>query len=165
MKSKTWILGAALMLSTGVLAWAGSPAGPRERVPLRERLGLSSEQAEQWQKMRSEQQKASVQRRADRQKLHIELRDLLAAPTLNEGAVRAKSRQLAELQATAMQERIEARLALRKLLTPEQIEKLRELRPGREAARERWRHRRGGRADDARDDERADDGADETFGH
>ena len=150
MMSKAWTLGTVLGLSTGLLAWAGSPEGPRRRVSLQERLGLSSEQSEQWQKLRSEQQKASAQRRADKQKLHIDLRDLLAAPTLDEGAVRAKARQLAELQSASVQERVEARLALRKLLTPEQVEKLRELRPERNVWRERghragWRVGVGGR--------------------
>lgn len=153
MTSKAWITGAALALGVGLPAWAGSPDGPRERVSLEERLGLSGEQAEQWRTLRSEQRKEAVQRRADVQKLHIELRELLSAPALDEGAVRAKARRFAELQSASVQARIEARLALRKLLTPEQAEKLRELRPERNARRERGRHRGGWRAGAGDNDE------------
>lgn len=157
MASKTWILGVALSLGAGLPAWAGSPAGPRERVSLRESLGLNDEQADQWQKMRAEQRETSAQRRADQRTLRVELRDLLAAPTLDEGAVRAKARRLAELRAAAVQERIEARLALRKLLTPEQVDRLRALGPEREALRERRRQRGRRQAPDAGEDEHADE--------
>lgn len=142
MTHKLGILSATLVLGTGLAAWAASPEGPRGRVTLPERLGLSSDQVDAWRKLRSDQQKASVQRRADRQKLQIELRDLLSAPTLDEAAVRAKARQLGELQAAAMRERVEGRLALRKLLTPEQAEKLRDAGLERQARRERWRRQR-----------------------
>lgn len=156
MARKTWILGTALTLCTSLTAWAGSPEDPRERLSLEERLELSREQAEEWHALRAEQEKAAVQRFADRRKLHIELRELLTSPTLNEGAVRAKARQLAELQAATTQQEIEARLALRKLLTPEQAERLRELKLDR-GPRHEPRRPRGRRAPHGAGDEGPDE--------
>jgi Spy/CpxP family protein refolding chaperone len=66
---------------------------------------------------------------------HQQLDDLLAAPTLDEEAVKAQTRRLNELQAGMTQARVEQRLALRQVLSEEQLEKMRALRSERQGKR------------------------------
>jgi hypothetical protein len=72
----------------------------------------------------------------------IELEEALDARTLDEKAVAAKQKALADLQVSALEARTNHRLALRRLLSPEQQEKMRQLMRRRFADR----GQRGGRA-------------------
>ncbi len=145
MRSMAWITGAALGVGLTAAAWAGSGEG-KHGAALAERLGLSSEQEAQWREQREARREAARAHRDESHALREQMRALLEAPTLDENAVRALARKQGELAAARSRARGEERLALRRLLTPEQLEKLRELRREHAGARHARRQlRRGGR--------------------
>ena len=106
----------------------GGPGGP-DLPKLKEQLGLSDAQLEQLRTLRMDQHKTQIRRRADQEIARLELHQLMTATTLDEKAVTAKVKELADLQTAALKARVDSHLALRKVLTPEQQKKLIELRP------------------------------------
>src|SRR5262245_4660765 len=98
---------------TAVLGVAGWTAAGEVRgvERLKQELGLSDAQVEQLHGLRAEQRKAAVQRRGQIQVARLELRELLEAQSVDEGAVRAKAKQLGDLQASAARAHAEAGLA------------------------------------------------------
>jgi periplasmic protein CpxP/Spy len=124
---------AALIAVTGV-ALAAAPEGPKpegprkerrfEKANLKEALGLTDAQVADLKRLRSEQEKKKIRQQADAKIARLELRELLLAQTVDEKAVRAKAKQVADLQATAASDRVEAMLALRKVVSAEQADKL-----------------------------------------
>lgn len=134
-KKALLVMGIGVLVGLGAAVWAADrpQAGP-DRERRLEELGLSQAQIDQLQELRSQERKAAVRRRADRAIARLELRDLLKADPVDENAVRAKVKQLATLEAAGAMARGEAALALRKIVSAEQAEKL---------LRERH-HRRGG---------------------
>ena len=138
MKKSVLIL-TGLLLSGGVAfaAWPGEgrPAqrahrggrGPGLGV-MKQELGLSDAQVTQIEKLRADQQKAAIRRRADVQVAQLELKELMAASTVDEKAVHAQVDKISALQAANMKARVEGQLAFRKVLTPEQVQKMKELR-------------------------------------
>ena len=99
---------------------------PRER--LKEALGLTDAQVASIENLMSGQRKAAIRQRADQQIARMELEELMRADALDEKAIDAKIRQLTELQAAALRARVEQRVAMRKVLTPEQFQKWRQMR-------------------------------------
>jgi Spy/CpxP family protein refolding chaperone len=176
-----------LVAATGV-AFAAAPGapgrpegpdgrrGPRMegRRDMKEALGINDAQAAELKKLRSEQQKKHVRHAADMRVAQMELRELLLAQTVDEKAVRAKAKQIADLHVAAANERVEAQLALRKVLNAEQAEKVMKAmgrRHGREGMRDGKRergqgkghgprHRRGPRAADGEQPEENGDASD-----
>jgi len=133
----------------GALAVAGSALsvgaqemrerGRAERVDpaaLRAELGLSDEQATQLRKMWAEGRKQAIRQRADLSIARIELRELTSAPVVDQKAIDAKVKAISDLEGARLKARTDQRLAMRRLLSPEQQEKMKEL------ARERRQHRR-----------------------
>jgi Spy/CpxP family protein refolding chaperone len=127
-----------LLLAVGVLAAGGAalaalpepypaPPGPNV-VRIQKELGLSDTQAGQLKKLWSDQRKANIRRRADMAIARLEMQELLDSPTVDEKALNLKVKELTDLQGAALRARVDAHLALRKLVTPEQLEKLRALR-------------------------------------
>jgi Spy/CpxP family protein refolding chaperone len=115
------------------------PAGPRgdrprlERKNMKEALGLTDAQAAELKKLRTDGEKRRIKTDADMKIARLELRELLLAPSVDEKAVRAKARQMADLQAAAANDRVESMLALRKVVSAEQAEKLMKHRHARPA--------------------------------
>jgi Spy/CpxP family protein refolding chaperone len=107
---------------------------------LQKELGLSDQQAGELKKMWSDERKESVRRRADLRIARMELEELLDAPTVDEKAVAAKVKAVTDLQAAELKSRTDRRLAVKRILTPEQQQKMKELR------REHARGAREGRA-------------------
>jgi len=140
-------LGFLAALGSGTAFVAAGERGPAQRTErLKQQLGLTDAQAEQLQSLRAETRKANIERRAQKQIARLELMDLLKAPVVDEAAVRAKARQLGDLQASAARARAEAGLALRKIVSPEQAASLLEMRSERQRARRANRGvRRGSR--------------------
>lgn len=101
---------------------------------VRERLGISPEQAANIQAQQSEFRKATIRDRADVQVKRLELRELLVAEKPDRTAIEQKLAQLNEVQFAMRKAAIEHRLARREMFTPEQREKMRhlfwEMRPG-----------------------------------
>ncbi len=122
-----------MMSGSGTLATTqpvGRGGGQQGPVALKQQLGLSDEQVAQLQKLRDDERKQAIRRRADIEIARIELREALAAPSADESLVTAKTKVLTDLQAGAVRARVEAQLALRKVLTKEQYTKLQQARPG-----------------------------------
>lgn len=124
-----------VLAAGGAAATAWSDQVPREArgfragpARLREALGLTDAQVEQIRKARMEQRKATIRRRADLQIARAELHELLQAP-MDERTVAAKVKELSDLQAAALRARVDGAMAFRKLLTPEQQQKLRGMGP------------------------------------
>lgn len=125
--------------------WHGE--GPNPAV-LKQELGLTDEQAAQVQKLHQERRTQAIRRRADIQIARIELEQALEAATIDEKVVAAKVQTLTQLQADAVKARVDQRLAVAKLLTPEQRQKMKELRQEHRGRRggERRQGRRAGPA-------------------
>lgn len=144
MRMRLWTTVGVLVVAGAVVAAAqGRPGregrpGPEVRpgrADLRAELGLSADQTAQIQKIRSEARKQAIRQRADLAVARLELRELMTAPTVDQKAVAAKVKEISDLQAASLKARTDEHLAMRRVLTPEQQEKMRQL------VRERWRER------------------------
>jgi Spy/CpxP family protein refolding chaperone len=129
-----------ILIAMGVLAAAGAVAaqqpGPGGRgrggpdpVRLQQALGLTEAQTEQLKKTWDEHARAGIRRRADMQIARMDLQSLLSAATVDEKAVTAKVAQIGELQLAQLRAQVDGRLAMRKILTPEQLKKFQQLKP------------------------------------
>jgi Spy/CpxP family protein refolding chaperone len=141
----------------GALAVAGTAAvvaaqerprreGRHDRAAIQAELGLSAEQAAQLNKLRSEGRKQAIRQHADLAIARVELAELMDGPTVDEKAVAAKVKAISDLQGAALKSRTDERLAMRRILSPEQQEKMKQLmqRNRRERgprAERAWRHR------------------------
>lgn len=153
MKAKSLVL--TVLLASGAVALGAQPApqpapapqprphmeqrGPRPVMAgeqdfvaphqrMQQELGLSDAQVADLEKLMSAQRKAAIRQRAEQQIARMELEELMRADTLDEKAVDAKIRQVTELQASAFRARIDERVAMRKVLTPEQFKKWQQMR-------------------------------------
>lgn len=108
---------------------------------IQQELGLSAEQAGQLKKMWMDERKQAIRRRADTAIARIELDEAIDAPTVDDKVVAAKQKALADLEAAALKARTDHRLALRRLLSPEQQDKMRQLMRERFHDRGDWRAR------------------------
>ncbi len=142
------LMGTGVALAQGPGGPAGGPQGPRpgrgaglgpERV--KQELGLTDEQEAQLRKLHSEQRKAQIHRRADLQVARMDLHELLGSKSVDEKAVAAKMREINDLTAAGLKAHVDAQLSLRKVLTPEQVDKMKQLHQ----RRPRQLHRRPGR--------------------
>lgn len=105
-------------------------------------LDLSDDQKQQLAEIRDEQ-------RADRREQHDQMRaarqaldEAIHADTVDEGAIRAAAKALAELEADMAVARARSFQKLKGILTSEQVAKLEELKSQREARLESRRERR-----------------------
>jgi Spy/CpxP family protein refolding chaperone len=142
-----------MLIAMGVLAAAGAVAaqqpGPRpepgrhgrggpDPARLQQALGLTEAQTEQLKKAWDDQARAGIRRRADMQIARMDLHNLLGAATVDEKAVNAKVAQIGELQLAQLRAQVDGRLALRKILTAEQLKKSQQLRPQAWAGGGQW---------------------------
>lgn len=95
---------------------------------LREQLGLTDDQVKQLHALRVEGAKNAIRSRADVEVKRLELRELLQADQPDRAAIDRKLRELSDARYTAQKQRIDQRLAMRDILTPEQRSKMKELR-------------------------------------
>ena len=126
----------------------GRPGRPSLAV-LQGEVGLSADQTAQLEKMWADESKQGIRRRADLAIARLELEELIEAPTVDEKAVAAKIREVSDLQAAALRARTDQRLAMRKLLSPEQQAKMKQVMRRNRAERgprpaRAWRGRRPG---------------------
>jgi Spy/CpxP family protein refolding chaperone len=111
----------------------GHAGGGPDPARLQQALGLTDAQMDQLKKTWDDQARLGIRRRADMQIARMDLNALLTAPTVDEKAVTAKVAQIGELQLAQLRAEVDGRLALKKVLTPEQQKKLQQLRPRGEA--------------------------------
>lgn len=155
MRIRLWTAAGLLVVAGAVVAVAQERPrreGRTDRPALRAELGLSAEQAAELQKLRVEGRKQAIRHRADLAIARLELQELMDAATVDEKAVAAKVKAISDLQAAALQARTSQHLAMRRLLTPEQQEKMKQLAPrgwgdrGPRSGRA-WRQRQPGMED------------------
>lgn len=151
----------AAVLALGLVAWAfergpwghrlgGHETGrmaPRllallENDRVRSELGLSDQQAERLRQIVVDVEKSSVKTGAEMAVRGIELRELLRADNPDRGAALKKVQDISNLRGEMMKQHVEALLAAKTVLTPEQQKKIRTFIEGRRAA-EFWRERFG----------------------
>jgi Spy/CpxP family protein refolding chaperone len=104
---------------------------PIERSAIREQLGLTDDQVKaikeirsrHWQSMRETVRTLREARRA--------LRDMAWADNTDDAAFTAKAAEVRELSGQVLEARVRTLQEVARVLTPEQREKLRELRPMR----------------------------------
>jgi Spy/CpxP family protein refolding chaperone len=118
----------AAMGSAAVLAQEPRRARRADRAALLAEIGLSDEQVAQIRKIHQQERKAAIRRNADMRIARLELEELMSAPTLDEAAIAARVKALGELQAAAFKARSDSRLAVRRLVTAEQYQKLQQHR-------------------------------------
>jgi Spy/CpxP family protein refolding chaperone len=163
-----------LVLALGVLAAGGAAlaalpdpdpvaAGP-DMGRIQQQVGLTDAQVTQLKKLWGDQRKLAIRRRADMSIARMEMEELLDGPSVDEKALNAKVKELSDLQVAALRSRVDAQLALRKVVTPEQQQKLRGLlrerpRHGREGPPPRGERRPGPGGAGGGDRERDDEGA------
>jgi Spy/CpxP family protein refolding chaperone len=167
-------MGRQLVLALGVLAAGGAAlaalpdpnpvAGGPDMARIQQQVGLTDAQVTQLKKLWGDQRKSAIRRRADMAIARMELEELLDGPSVDEKALSAKVKELTDLQAATLRARVDARLGLRKVVTPEQQQKLRSLlreRPwrGREGPPPRGQRRPGPGGAGGDDRERDDEGA------
>lgn len=101
---------------------------PNRQELLAEILGLSQEQIIQIQLIRREQAPLLRDANIRQQKARIELDKVIYADTFDETAVQSSLKEFLEAQAEVTRIRLMNELAVRRVLTPEQLERFRTMR-------------------------------------
>ncbi len=86
-----------------------------------ENLGLSKNQLEAVRKVEAIYREPIFRLRKAMMFKHIELRDILQDPQSSEEAIRSKAREIENLQKKVRQNMIDYQIAVRRILTPDQI--------------------------------------------
>jgi Spy/CpxP family protein refolding chaperone len=144
------VAGAVAVVAAQERGPAGRPGRP-DPAAIQAELGLSADQAAQLKKLRDEGRKQAIRQHADLAIARIELEEAMDAPSVDEKVVAARVKAVSDLEASSLKARTDERLAMRRLLTPEQQEKMRHLmRRGRmERAGARGERRMGHRGPQA----------------
>lgn len=106
----------------------GGPGGHGFFIGMKKELGLSDAQVEKLKSIRVRNEKKAIQDRADVEIMELELRELMSEDDVDVKAVDRKIDQIAAQRAKMQKNRIHAMLEAKKVLKPEQREKLKELR-------------------------------------
>lgn len=138
MKRASFLMFAMIVGLFASLAVAQPPHnGPRPRDQQGERmsklpfdeLGLTDEQKAQIHAILSNTRKQNIDISAKLKLAQIELHELIQADSPEQSKIDAKISEVSQLREKRMRSHIESRLAVQKILTPEQRKKARELRP------------------------------------
>ncbi|MGH9617336.1 MAG: Spy/CpxP family protein refolding chaperone [Acidobacteriaceae bacterium] len=104
---------------------------------IRERVGITPEQAEKIRTETFDFRKMEIRNRADIQVKHLELRELLSATTPDRNAIDSKLTEISAARLAEAKAAVNFRLDMRAALTPDQKQKLQQMR-------EEFFHRRFG---------------------
>ncbi len=105
-----------------VLAFANPP--PMAAKKIMRDIGLSEQQIEKVQELRFKADREQVDIRADLDKAHIDIQQLLSVDKPNQAAVFAQIEKIGGLEIRLKKNRIGLMIEVRKLMTPEQWEKI-----------------------------------------
>jgi protein CpxP len=128
------LLVAGVVAASGgvVAALPGPGAGPGGRGQrmgrMTQELGLSDAQVARLRDIREAHQRTAIRRRADAEVARLDLRTLMQASTVDRKALDAKVKELSDLEAAGLRDRVDTMLEMREVLTPEQREKWQSLR-------------------------------------
>ncbi len=119
-------VGVSLLFSSALAsAQPGRPGPPWMRPEFVEKLELTDKQRDQVKDLFSGLEKKRIQLRADLQLKKLELREAMDSPDPDEGKVRKLAREMGSIRTNIHLTRIDQKLGLRKILTPEQLKQLR----------------------------------------
>ena len=149
MKRFSFLMAAAAMVLMANIATAQPPqGGMMRREMMKERpgnspledLGLSDAQKTQIRQAMLDTRKKNIDVEAKLKLATIELHELMAVDAPDQAKINAKISEVSKQRETLMRNGIETKLAVQKILTPEQRKKMQELRPfmfgrGRHGAR------------------------------
>lgn len=137
----------------GFRAWGHEPFGMSERMlglldnqRFKTEIGLNDQQVDRLRQIVLDTQKSSIKTRADMQLRGIELREMLRSENPDRTTVLKKVQELSDLRGQMMKQNVEALLAAKTVLTPEQQKKVQSFMRGRGAGGP-WRERFGMRPD------------------
>jgi Spy/CpxP family protein refolding chaperone len=135
MKRFSLIAIAIMFIATAAMAQPRGGMAPRSegKTPF-EQLGLSDEQKAQIQQLLLDTRKKNIDVEAKQKLARIELHELMNADSPDQGKINTKIGELSKLHETLMRNRIESKLAIQKILTPEQRKKAKQMGP--------WMHER-----------------------
>lgn len=138
------IAGATLLVATGLAAQPlGVPPGRWwERPQVAEQLALTAEQKARLEALSVENARGMIDVKGAVEKAELDLRVAAEAEPFDAAKVRAAFRTVQQARTRLENERFEALLRVREVLSAEQWRQLRELT--RDAVRERVQERRGG---------------------
>ena len=111
------------MSGRGSFGLAGLVSDPQ----VRERLGITPEQASKIRQQDFTFRKAQIRNRAELEVKRMELAELLAADKPDRAMIDKKLREISDTRFASEKSRIGHRLAMREALTPEQREKLKQM--------------------------------------
>ena len=118
-----------MMMRRGFRPGGGLGLGLAVRNPqFRERLGLTAEQVTRIEAGHSEFSKAQVRQQAEMRVKRMELAELMRADNPDRAALEKKMREVHDAEFAERKAHLDHQFALRDTLTPEQQQKLRELR-------------------------------------
>jgi Spy/CpxP family protein refolding chaperone len=112
---------------------------------VREKLGITNEQFAKLQTVFLNSSKNAIRGKADLKIKHLELTHLMNADKVDRAQVEQKVDEISALRASLMKNQIEARLAVKETLSPDQLNKVREWRESQRGrlAQERMQRRMG----------------------
>jgi Spy/CpxP family protein refolding chaperone len=122
--------------------------GQKQEFPQKaDKLELTSEQKEKIRDLRTDSQKEMIKLRADLKIARLELEELLSEDRPDRMEIYRKIEEMGDLKVMLQKNRIDERLAMREILTPEQLDKLKTLRHKRglhrrQEGRERFEDRK-----------------------
>jgi Spy/CpxP family protein refolding chaperone len=103
----------------------GHGKNPFEHViKFKGKLGLTAEQIEAMKEAEFEYKKERVQAKAEHKIAHMELEKLAHSGNVDEAAMRAVATRIAASKTRSIHAMVEAKIALLKILTPEQLQKM-----------------------------------------
>ena len=106
-----------------------------QRREMRTRLGLTNEQMKKLRDLRLSSAKTAIPPRATLQIKRLELQQLMLSDKPDRVAIDRKVKEISDARAALMMIHIDRQLAVREILTPEQREKLAEMRADLRARR------------------------------
>ena len=140
------VLAGIVLLSGDVLAQRGRH-GDRGHSTMGKRLealDLTAEQKGKLKSLRADGQKAMVQLQADVKIARVELREVMRQATTKQTDINKALGKLNQAQSKMTTARVNQMVKMKSVLTPEQFEKMEEMRHGRREMRGRgMMHRRG----------------------
>lgn len=124
-----------LILPLMLLVAISSAIAQRSPVWQEEELNLTEQQQQKMDDLRFQHQKAMIQKNADLKEAKLEMRNMMQKTEVDEKAVLGKQKQISALKAEIAEARLKHRLEMRKVLTPEQREKMNKMRRDRDKFR------------------------------
>jgi Spy/CpxP family protein refolding chaperone len=130
-RTRNLILPAALVLALVlVFSLVYADTSDRPLRGMRDKLDLTDAQVKQMQEIRYDFAKTGIGLRADLTEARLALQHELAQPNVDKKEIDKLVDQVAQAQKMLLKHRIDRRLAMRDVLTPEQQEKLQQMHGG-----------------------------------